>query len=1049
MRTFFHEFFSKTPAPGAQDPPAPDRVAALVDAAAPAVLAAGEAPGEDSFMRKVGRAAEETVRLYRSLGPGEDFTARLHERLGGAAAVPAPSLPDLRTGYREAACLLSRFDPRKLRLPGEEQPTGKALLELVRDARAVSIRSTLWELKPEIRDAALRGLAGPEAARRALLANIDQVPDGPGPERTALAYLSGWPPDLSRSSLDELLHTLRAVLWLAQVPGITRLPHPAEIHKRVDRVRLRAPLERLVQGPFYGRAEEMAVLRAYLGLPPTTRYGKLHQERGASATDSSSGLVPPVLIHGPGGIGKSTLLAKFLLDALDDAPTPFPFAYIDFERPTLSVHEPATLIAEMARQVGIQFPDHRAEFDALATECEEAAGTHRSERQEVDELYELSTTRASMGRRTSSGVHAKAAFREASLARRLAALIVRATELPPGAEQPPFVIVIDSFEEAQYRGSPVLSRMWAVWGALYQDHPRLRTVVSGRLVEHPGRTVQPLVIELGDLDPEAAVALLVSDGVTDVRLAEQLAARVGGHPLSLKLAALAVARLGEERTAVNALLDSLPRRIFRKVDQMLIQGTLYERILERIGDAGVRTLAQAGLALRTITSDLVREVLAEPCGLPVPSDVEAIRLFQQLARLDLMEPVSPDTVRHRRDLRGIMLRLADRDRRDLMRAVGQRAVAYYAAREGLQARAEEIYHRLRLNESPRSVEERWLPGVERFLAGAEEDMAGRSAAYLSGHLGGRPTDEVLAEADQEDWEENIANEVEDLLSQELNDAAAARLAERRPWTAGSRLHPLWVETLDRLGRREEARAHADEAVERAEQAGFSELQLELLLMSARLAKEAGDLAAADEDLVEAEQIATALGRESEALGALLERARLGSAGERDPEVDSMLAERLQGLPDSELARQPALARAAAAECSPGYPRVLEHTLGVVGLPENEDGVLDALAGAIGQAIAHQPELRATLRELLESAIGPQVPAVTAVGTPTATTQMLHEARQRGTLDQLAGQMLNLGDRSGELVSGVAAAMSAGAPAAGPKAPDADSTEGTAERPEQP
>ncbi|MGW5847290.1 AAA family ATPase [Streptomyces sp. NPDC055254] len=1166
LRQFFQQFFAQAPPPPDRPPPDARRIAVLVDAAVSAVLGAAEAPGPDSYMRKVCTASEEAVRLYGSLAPDADFGALLRERLCAAAAAPGPApVPALRTAYREAASLLTRFDPERLMLPGETEPSGRADLELVGDCRTLGPRDTCgWVLKPEVRDATLRALAGPERARLALLANERQIPPGPGPERSALAYLTGTPPDLALLGADELPHVLQAVLWLAEIPGATGIPPAAEVQRLLERTRLLHPLERLVHGAFQGRTGELAELRAYIGLPPEG-----HGAASPVAVDGPGPSAPPVLVHGPGGVGKSTLLAKFLLDSLRDFPAGFPFAYVDFERPTLSVHEPATLIAEMARQLGIQFPRERAAFDALAATCEESAGTHRAGQGAVDELYQLSTTRATFGRLSSSGLHARAAAREAELARRLAALVVRAQGGDPAGEQgqpgqpPPLVIVIDSFEEAQYSASPILGRMWAVWSALQESHPRLRTVVAGRgPIEHPARVVRPRTIELGDLDRDAAVALLMSCGVTGERLATELADRVGGHPLSLKLAARAVVREADGTGSPGELIDSLParrRHFFRKVDQMLIQGILYERILDRIPGDEVRALAQAGLALRTITPELIRTVLAAPCGLRVESAEQAGRLFGRLSRLDLVESAGPGAVRHRADLRAIMLRLADRARADLMRTVGQRAVVHFAAVEGPEARAEEIYHRLRLNENPREVDRRWLPGVERFLDGAAQDMAGRSAAYLSGQLGGHTSDEVMADADQEDWERITAREVEDLLAQGYAEVAADRLAGRRPWTPGSPLHPLWAETLDRLGRRTEARAATDAAVDGADEAGFPELRLELLLLSARMAEADGDLAEAGRDLGEAEELAAGLGRDFEALGALLARARLASASDdRDVEVEGRLAERLRRLPDAELVRRPALVRAAAAEVSRDHPRVLEHTLEVVGLPETEEAVLDALAEAIDGAVAGRPELRASLRDLLANAIGPPDrpsspdharaeyahPASTrpedpeagdsrtgypetaptrpgptgtgdagagparpgdaevgdpgardpkaghtrpgdaetgeagardaeardteardtgagptrpggtgtrdtgtrdagAVGPRTGTartgrtyggthagmTGILREARRRGTLDRLARRLLSLDDTSGGLVSGVAAAMSAGAPAA--------------------
>ncbi|MGW1927225.1 ATP-binding protein, partial [Streptomyces massasporeus] len=287
------------------------------------------------------------------------------------------------------------FDPALLRLPGEERSTGRAVLELVDDCTALpSPRATVWTLKPEVRDAALAGLAGAGAALDVLRTNIGLRPGGPGPERTALALLTGAGPVLPpadprpqaqvqaparQDDVEELSHTLQAVLWLSRVPGVTGLPPVDEVQHRIETARLLQPMHRLIRGTFHGRTAELDSLRAYIALP----------EEPAE---------PPVLLHGIGGIGKSTLLAKFLVDALAASPTGFPFAYIDFARPTLSVHEPSTLIAEMARQLAVQHPALHTDFEALAVECERTAAAHRGERNELDELHQLAGTRATLAR---------------------------------------------------------------------------------------------------------------------------------------------------------------------------------------------------------------------------------------------------------------------------------------------------------------------------------------------------------------------------------------------------------------------------------------------------------------------------------------------------------------------------------------------------------------------------------------------------------------------------------------------------------------------------
>ncbi|MFG3497310.1 AAA family ATPase [Streptomyces sp. NPDC047928] len=1007
----------------------------------------------------------------------ELFRTRLRQELHTGSALPR-DVPAVRRGYREAACLLTSFDPAELRLPGEERAGGRAVMELMDDCTAVGTGDhTEWTLIPPVREEALRSLAGPEAARLALESNLDQFPDEPGPEHICLALLSGGPvPEPAHVTPDQLADILQAVLWLSHVPGVQGLPDAGELRHRLEFARLLQPVERLVRHPLVGRDRELAELDRRVDLHGT-------------------GPAPPhVLLHGPGGMGKSTLLATYLLSAVRDNPG-MPFAYIDCERPTLSVHEPVTVVAEVARQLSVQYPAYRAEFEALAEECQRTALDQRVDWDEVTELNRLATTRVELGRRSSQQFQIMATACETELFQRVAQVLRRA--VAPG--EPPFLLVADAVDAAQFRGSRSLGRLWAMLMTLRAAYPRLRVVASGRShVPHPAAPMRPQEIELTDLGADASVAVLEAGGVQDPEVARALADRVGGHPLSLRLAARAAGLAHGDTALMASLIESLPPRRedqFRRVDQMLVQGTLYEWILRHLADADVRGLALAGLVLRLITPELIQEVMAEPCGVPVDGPEEARRLFDGLARLDLMEPAGPDAVRHRADVRAIMLRLADDGRAGLTARVEERAVAYYAARDGVEARAEEIYHRLRRNENPRAVEERWLPGVERFLAGAQREMGPRAAGLLSAHLGGGVPDAVLAEADQEDWERIRAREVDDLLAQGYANEALARLGERRPWTPCSPLHSLLAETLNRLGRRAEARATVADAIGPARAAACGERLLELLLASADLARDDGDTAHAEEALREAEDVAVALDQDLEAMGALLARARLAAqAAVPDRDADTRLARRLRGLPDAVLADQPAFVRAVASQVYDRDPQMLDHILEVVGLPDDDEAPA-ALGEALRRAVRKQPGLLWPLMEALgETAGGPSAeggagpsaeggagserPAAgragsgarpgTGAGTGTGTgagagtagragsgaragpapsdiTGILRLARDRGTLDELARRLLGLPDESGEIAAGVAAALRAGSGATAPGTRRVSGASGTGER----
>src|SRR5262249_23886237 len=106
---------------------------------------------------------------------------------------------------------------------------------------------------------------------------------------------------------------------------------------------------------FRGRVAEQQILRDYVGvLPPGSVFeGWKRRIRKILSFHEK----PPQLIHGPGGIGKSTLVAKFILDhaELDEAAR-FPFVYLDFDRPGLRAERPETLLFEAVRQLAVQYP---------------------------------------------------------------------------------------------------------------------------------------------------------------------------------------------------------------------------------------------------------------------------------------------------------------------------------------------------------------------------------------------------------------------------------------------------------------------------------------------------------------------------------------------------------------------------------------------------------------------------------------------------------------------------------------------------------------------
>ena len=110
--------------------------------------------------------------------------------------------------------------------------------------------------------------------------------------------------------------------------------------------------QKVIGGKFAGRAAELNMLDHYI------RHGFL--------SDSKNRSYRPLLIRGPGGMGKSTLLAYYLLNRIcDSQPPKIPFAFLDFDRRVLSIEYPATLLNDALRQLAFFFPDHREAFLSL------------------------------------------------------------------------------------------------------------------------------------------------------------------------------------------------------------------------------------------------------------------------------------------------------------------------------------------------------------------------------------------------------------------------------------------------------------------------------------------------------------------------------------------------------------------------------------------------------------------------------------------------------------------------------------------------------------
>jgi cellulose synthase operon protein C len=267
-------------------------------------------------------------------------------------SIPAVEVaePDAeRQRLREYVVLSSSFDIRAL--PAADCTIQDVDAFLLEDCERVLTRSgQRWRLRAPVRIDTLESLAN----LRRLQEVISSVDPADSAARMAAMYLAGAAPPLTEQTVEELEGTALAVEWLV---GLVATPSAEEARAQLAIETMLAPLRILVAAGFVGRRSELKLLADFVDKPAPT----------SSRTVASSGSQPPLVIYGPGGVGKSTLIARFMLDIVDSRRQErLPFAYLSFDRSELNYRQPLTLLAEAVLQLGALFPNVREAAEVLA-----------------------------------------------------------------------------------------------------------------------------------------------------------------------------------------------------------------------------------------------------------------------------------------------------------------------------------------------------------------------------------------------------------------------------------------------------------------------------------------------------------------------------------------------------------------------------------------------------------------------------------------------------------------------------------------------------------
>lgn len=725
--------------------------------------------------------------------------------------------------YLDAAAVLSTFKLDSLQPVGLNDAAGRteALIEMTNRCRAVGDpQLDTWQIQESFRHVALRRLGDRRAMRAARAANPTPAAD-PLQEGIDFLIKSEDPPNLSDLSLDQLLGVERAARWLEGI--ITPLPSKADLAACIERERQLAPMRKVAGEGFVDRENYLSKLADYVGtLPSGTVWQGLR--RGFKYVAYLINERPPLHLFGPGGIGKSALLARFILDHTNprDNPHPLPFVYLDFDRAVLDPREPQTILEDSIRQLLIQFP-----FPFVGTELA-SLGDEARENVAQTEGVEFAKGRHYEGYE--------------NLVRRFCRLL---EEIATRNDQP-VLIMLDTLEEAEYQGRSALFVTWGLLADLLRRVDRLRIITAGRSALPPGLEREP--VELVGLPIHAAEQFVIrrtekqAGGPISIDDAREIVSIVGTVPLSLALAAHVVLNEG-----VAGLRDTVSRRrIFSRIKAEQQQGMLYRRILNhvRVHDPVLERVANPGLVLRRITPAIIEQVLAGPCGLDLQHDQHAQNLFDELGReVGLVDPYrEPGALWHIPAVRRIMLPELLGILGELATLIHAAAARYYHGRPSAIERAEEIYHRLWLGEDAPELNKLWSPELQTHLRGAYEELKPRAKIWLGDKLGIELEEGLRAQASFEIWERQTEQRARTLMSSGFVSEALAALRERERSQAPSSLYVLEADALKLMGRLDEAQTTLEVGLSVAERAGDRGAMLPLVLRMVFLYEATGDLA---------------------------------------------------------------------------------------------------------------------------------------------------------------------------------------------------------------
>ncbi|KRE30971.1 hypothetical protein ASG80_00215 [Agromyces sp. Soil535] len=400
-------------------------------------------------------------------------------------------------------------------------------------------------------------------------------------------------------------------------------------------------------------------------------------------------------VDGPAGVGKSTLLESVAASLLGDGDG-WVVVRFDFDRAGLDVQDAVGLTMEFARQVSAQVPGAEARIGEVR----------------------LQTAGAPSGRSPLKGDTPELVPEELGI------------ELAKALADPPrrILLILDALEVLRARGETHPGRLFDWIDQLAAVARTSIAVIGAGRGDALGRAHARVGehLTLRGLDEVGADRLLAGLGV-DPAAFETIRSVAKGDPLALRLAAAIADEHG---------LDALAKAS-RSRDATWAE--LYRLLLSESGEYDLRRLA-AGLLVRHLDADVIREVIAPRVGLGRLTPQRAQHLAQALAGQDWLvepDPVADGFVRTRPDLRARLLPLLYEAAPARSARIDSSAARWFDARPEPWSAVDAAYHRLQLMRREAAVPT-IDPGVlARFDAAATAELPAAAQNVVHRSLGDR------------------------------------------------------------------------------------------------------------------------------------------------------------------------------------------------------------------------------------------------------------------------------------------------------------------------